>query len=155
MARDRDVDGRARNARERDELGRPLPRGESGTPRLTEGQVRSPEETIELAQQLLDGGRPFHAHEVFEDAWKQEPVDTALLWKGYAQLAVGLTHAARGNAAGAVSLLRRGAATLDGFRGTSPYGLRVDAWCDWAVELADRIELDGLPESPIAALPLR
>lgn len=158
MARDRDVDGRARNARARDALGRPLPRGESGTPRLAEGQVRSPEETIELAQRLLDSGRPFHAHEVFEDAWKSpssEQQRDSALWKGYAQLAVGLTHAARGNAAGAVSLLRRGAATLDGLRGTEPYGLRVDASCAWSVGLADRIERDGLPEQPIAAPPLR
>lgn len=158
MARDRDVDGRARNARARDALGRPLPRGESGIPRLTEGQVRSPEETIELAQRLLDSGRPFHAHEVFEDAWKSHPKeqgDSAALWKGYAQLAVGLTHAARENPAGAVSLLRRGAATLVRFRGSEPYGLRVDATCTWSVELADRIERDGLPEQPITAPPLR
>ncbi len=48
------------------------------------------------------------------------------LWQGLAQLAVGLTHALRGNARGAVTLLRRGGARLAGYAGTSPHGIDVD-----------------------------
>ena len=132
-----------------------MPRGAEGTPRLTEGQVRTPEETIELAQQLLDDGRPFHAHEVFEDAWKAATDEFQLLWKGLAQLAVGLTHLGRGNAAGATSLLRRAADTLGDFRGAAPYGLRVGELADWAVALAEHTERDGLPADPIATPKLR
>ena len=110
--RDRDDAGRARNARPRDALGRPLPYGTPGEPRAPEGVVRTPAETLREAQQLLDAGRPFHAHEVLEDAWKTGPDDERDLWRGLAQLAVGLTHAARGNPAGAATLLARGARSL-------------------------------------------
>ena len=55
------------------------------------------------------GRRPFHAHEVLEAAWKSGPAQERDLWQGLAQIAVGLTHARRGNARGAVALLRRGA----------------------------------------------
>ncbi|MGY1751211.1 DUF309 domain-containing protein [Modestobacter sp. SYSU DS0511] len=110
--RDRDAAGRARNARPRDALGRPLPHGAVGEPRAPEGVVREPAESLAEAQQLLDAGRPFHAHEVLEDAWKSGPDDERDLWRGLAQLAVGLTHAARGNAAGAAALLGRGVRSL-------------------------------------------
>ncbi len=133
MARDRDSDGRARNARPRDGLGRPLPYGAPGEPRAPEGVVRSAEQTLALAQHLLDAGRPFHAHEVFEDAWKTGPAEQRELWRGLAQLAVGLTHAARGNAAGARTLLDRGAGHLAQAAGVAA-GVGVDAagLADWA-----------------------
>lgn len=110
--RDRDEEGRARSARPRDGLGRPLPYGAEGVPRQPEGVVRDPGATLREAQRLLDAGMPFHAHEVFEDAWKSGPEADRDLWQGLAQLAVGLTHAARGNAAGGARLLRRGADRL-------------------------------------------
>ncbi|QCW80156.1 DUF309 domain-containing protein [Streptomyces sp. S6] len=105
--RDRDTEGRARNARPRDGLGRPLPYGSPGVERQPEGVVRTPDETLREAQRLLDAGMPFHAHEVFEDAWKSGPRAERELWRGLAQLAVGLTHGARGNRAGGARLLRR------------------------------------------------
>ncbi|WP_259446247.1 DUF309 domain-containing protein, partial [Streptomyces geysiriensis] len=111
-ARDRDEEGRARNSRPRDGLGRPLPYGAAGVPRQPEGVVREPEETVAEAQRLLDEGKPFHAHEVFEDAWKSGPDEERELWRGMAQLAVGLTHAARGNVTGGARLLRRGAGAV-------------------------------------------
>ncbi|MEU5216956.1 DUF309 domain-containing protein [Streptomyces sp. NPDC020807] len=121
--RDRDEAGRARSARPRDGLGRPLPYGAEGVPRLAEGVVRAPEETVREAQRLLDAGMPFHAHEVFEDAWKSGPEAERDLWQGLAQLAVGLTHAARGNLPGGARLLRRGADRLaGGSRGRSENG---------------------------------
>jgi hypothetical protein len=111
-ARDRDPGGRARNARPRDELGRPLPRSAPGpqdVPRIPDDLAITPAEAAELGGRLLAEGRPFHAHEVFEAAWKSTPGPERELWRGLAQIAVGLTHARRGNALGAAALLRRGA----------------------------------------------
>jgi uncharacterized protein len=139
--RDRDGDGRARNARPRDGLGRPLPHGATGVERAPEGVRRSPEETVREAQALLDAGSPFHAHEVFEDAWKTTPGPDRELWRGMAQLAVGLTHAARGNRRGASSLLRRGADVLEPF--VSDPGvdfLDVPAVLDWARKAAADVD---------------
>jgi hypothetical protein len=135
--RDRDAEGRARNARPRDALGRPLPRGAVGEPRAAEGVVRAPEQTLAEAQRLLDAGRPFHAHEVLEDAWKTGPESQRDLWRGLAQLAVGLTHAARGNRAGAVTLLDRGARSL-ATAGPAAERLGVDdaGLAAWAAGLA-------------------
>ncbi|MFI9119891.1 DUF309 domain-containing protein [Streptomyces bikiniensis] len=156
--RDRDEEGRARSARPRDGLGRPLPYGAEGVPRQPEGVVRDPVATLREAQRLLDAGMPFHAHEVFEDAWKSGPEAERDLWQGLAQLAVGLTHAARGNAAGGARLLRRGADRLaaagagegagafgpgapgSGSPAPGPYGIDVGGLVSWARELAGRTE---------------
>ncbi|HEY0451992.1 DUF309 domain-containing protein [Actinophytocola sp.] len=138
--RDRDEQGRARNTRPRDGLGRPLPRGASGVARQPEGVVRSPEESLAEAQRLLDGGMPFHAHEVLEDAWKTAPEPQRALWKGLAQLAVGATHAARGNLTGAVTLLRRGAGHIEPYRDEPPYGIDVAGLLRWARDHATVLE---------------
>ncbi|PWS45521.1 DUF309 domain-containing protein [Streptomyces sp. FT05W] len=141
--RDRDEEGRARNARPRDGLGRPLPYGSRGVERQPEGVVRSPAETVREAQRLLDAGMPFHAHEVFEDAWKSGPDAERELWRGLAQMAVGLTHAARGNAAGGARLLRRGAAAVEAFRASDPHGIGVEGLIAWAGDLAGRVDPSG------------
>ncbi|MEU4254138.1 DUF309 domain-containing protein [Amycolatopsis sp. NPDC026612] len=135
--RDRDTEGRARNARPRDGLGRPLPYGADGVERQPEGIERTPAQTLAEAQRLLDDGKPFHAHEVFEDAWKTTDQSDRELWRGLAQLAVGLTHAARGNNVGAVSLLERGAANIEPFRSEPPHGIDVAGLQEWARTLAD------------------
>jgi hypothetical protein len=134
--RDRDEQGRARNARPRDGLGRPLPRGAVGVERAPEGVTRTPEQTLREAQRLLDEGMPFHAHEVFEDAWKSGPESERELWRGLAQLAVGLTHAARGNQTGATALLRRGAASIAPYQAQRPYGVDIGGLGEWARALA-------------------
>ncbi|MEV0775310.1 DUF309 domain-containing protein [Streptomyces sp. NPDC050428] len=139
--RDRDVEGRARNARPRDGLGRPLPYGAPGVERQPEGVVRAPGETLREAQRLLDTGMPFHAHEVFEDAWKSGPGEEEALWRGMAQLAVGLTHAARGNPTGGARLLLRGAERISGYG--APYGIDVRGLTSWARKLAERIAERG------------
>src|ERR1019366_2346722 len=125
--RDRDPAGRPRNARPRDALGRPLPRdAQSGDAQSRNAQSRDaqsrdaqsrdaqsgdaqaedrvpddlllpPADALALAQRLLDSGRPFHAHEVLEASWKAAPQAERELWRGLAQVAVGLTHAQRGN----------------------------------------------------------
>lgn len=134
--RDRDPGGRARNARPRDALGRPLPYGSVGEERAPEGVVRPPDVALAEAQELLDAGRPFHAHEVLEDAWKSAPEPERQLWRGLAQLAVGLTHAARGNARGAATLLERGAGNIAPYAAAPPHGIEVGALGTWARELA-------------------
>ena len=124
--RDRDAEGRARSARPRDVLGRPLPRGERGVATVPEDLDVGPADGLELAQRYLDDGMPFHAHEVLETVWKSSPGPERELWQGLAQLAVGVTHLLRGNAAGARALLARGAARLGPWAGTSPHGVDVD-----------------------------
>jgi uncharacterized protein len=136
--RDRDAGGRARNARPRDALGRPLPYGAVGEERAPEGVVRTPDRALAEAQTLLDAGRPFHAHEVLEDAWKSCPEPERQLWRGLAQLAVGLTHAARGNARGAATLLDRGATNIAPYEARPPHGIDVPGLVRWARELAGR-----------------
>jgi hypothetical protein len=153
-ARDRDATGRALNARPRDELGRPLSRSTaSDVPRIPDDLVISPAEAAELGGRLLAEGRPFHAHEVFEAAWKCIPGPERELWRGLAQISVGLTHARRGNARGAVALLRRGAGHVAGFAGTS-HDVDAGAVAAKAEGLALRIEEGGLEDIPEAALRL-
>lgn len=130
--RDRDRAGRPRSNRPRDGLGRPLPRGETGVARQLEGRQLTPAQTIREAQRLLDGGMPFHAHEVFEDAWKSCPAEERELWRGLAQLAVGLTHEKRGNPRGADVLLRRGSDRVASYASIAPYGLDITRLVSWA-----------------------
>ena len=138
--RERDDAGRPRNARPRDELGRPLPRGESGVFRVPDDLVLSPADSLVEAQRLLDEGLPFHAHEVLEATWKAAPDAERDLWQGLAQLAVGLTHALRGNSAGAATLLRRGSDRISGYADEPPYGIDVRGLLDWARSLASRLD---------------
>jgi hypothetical protein len=145
LARDRDPAGRPRNARPRDGLGRPLPRGQTGEERIPDDLAVPPDEALTLAQRLLDSGRPFHAHEVLEASWKAAPPAERELWKGLAQIAVGLTHARRGNATGAAALLRRGGQRVGGYAGTAPHGIDAGTIARQASSLADRIDAEGLP----------
>jgi hypothetical protein len=161
VPRDRDPAGRPRNARPRDELGRPLPRTRSaadadGAARVLDDLVVTPAEAAVLGGSLLAEGRPFHAHEVFEAAWKTAPDEDRKFWRGLAQIAVGLTHARRGNARGAVTLLRRGAAGVGGYAGDPP-GIDPGFVAASADDIANRIERDGLAAVPTASLlfPLR
>jgi hypothetical protein len=143
VPRDRDAAGRARNARPRDALGRPLPRGTAGDERIPDDLVLPPARALRLAQQLLDEGRPFHAHEVLEASWKTAPAAERDLWQGLAQIAVGLTHARRGNAPGAAALLRRGADRVAGYAGQAPHGIDATGVSQVAREMAARIEREG------------
>ena len=140
------------NTRPRDALGRPLPYGSPGVERAPSGVVRTPDETLREAQRLLDEGLPFHAHEILEDAWKSSPEAERELWRGLAQLAVGSTHAARGNRTGALALLRRGADALAAYTPASPYGLDVAAirvWVDDAIAQVEHGVPVALPAPPL------
>ena len=123
--RDRDPEGRARQARPRDELGRPLPYGAEGVEPVSEEPL-PPDEALTAARQLVELGRPFAAHEVLEARWKAGPVDERDLWQGLAQVCVALTHAARGNQVGADRLFERAAARLDSFAATRRFAYGVD-----------------------------
>jgi hypothetical protein len=142
--RDRDPAGRPRSARPRDELGRPLPHGTAGIEGVPDDLALSADETLAEAQRLLDAGRAFQAHEVLESTWKAAPEVERELWRGLAQLAVGLTHARRGNAVGAVELLRRAANRVEEYAGQPPHGLDVVGLVAWARALVIHIEQDGL-----------
>ncbi len=134
--RDRDPEGRAHSQRPRDGLGRPLPRGEAGVERVPDELVLPPAESLTEAQRLIDEGRPFHAHEVLEGTWKAAPALERDLWQGLAQLAVGLTHRARGNPVGAATLLRRGADRIAPYADDQPYGVDVAGLVSTARALA-------------------
>jgi uncharacterized protein len=166
VRRDRDPAGRPRNARPRDALGRPLGRG---TAEAAADQARIPDDLVitgaeaaTLADRLLREGRPFHAHEVLEAAWKSGPPAERDLWQGLAQIAVGLTHARRGNARGAAALLQRGTERVragqeqaEPATGPRPYGLDLPAVLAASDDLAARIELHGLDGIPPADLSVR
>jgi hypothetical protein len=135
--RDRDPDGRPRQQRPRDALGRPLPPGSTGVEPVPEEPL-PPAQTLDRARELIHEGRPFSAHEVLEARWKAGPDEERDLWQGLAQICVGLTHEARGNAAGAVTLLGRGTEHLEGYAaGSGPtYGLDLAALVRCARERA-------------------
>jgi uncharacterized protein len=155
--RDRDSSGRARNARPRDSLGRPLPRSASDQTPVADDPALPPAEALAVAQDLLDDGRPFHAHEVLEAVWKAPSTPTAErdLWQGLAQIAVGLTHALRGNASGAAALLRRGSERLEAYGSHGPHEVEVDDIRQRSRALADRIEAAGLAGIDSSALRMR
>ncbi len=152
--RDRDPAGRARNARPRDALGRPLARNAAGQPPVADDPALLPEQALATAQKLLDAGLAFQAHEVLEAAWKAAPPAERDLWQGLAQLAVGLTHARRGNPRGAATLLRRGADRLSGYPAQGPHGVDVAGLRRTCGALADRIEATGLAGLDAADLQL-
>ncbi|HEY9475083.1 MAG TPA: DUF309 domain-containing protein [Mycobacteriales bacterium] len=123
--RDRGADGRPRQARPRDALGRPLPHGDPhGVPPVSE-EALPPTRALELAQSLLDAGRAFSAHEVLEAVWKAAPPAERDLWQGLAQVCVGITHHQRGNPTGMVTLFDRAAHRLDRYSDDRPYGVDV------------------------------
>ena len=87
MERDRDAEGRARQSRPRDELGRPLPYGVPGVDPVPEVAL-PPLETLTEARRLVDEGRPFSAHEVLEARWKACPVEHCAFQKASPFLAL-------------------------------------------------------------------
>ena len=130
--RDRDAAGHARQARPRDKLGRPLPYGSAGVEPVSD-QPLPPDETIGFAHELLDRGRPFSAHEIYEARWKAGPQAERDLWQGLAQVCVGITHAERGNRTGALRLIGRARGRLERYAATGgpTYGLVLSEIIGW------------------------
>jgi predicted metal-dependent hydrolase len=145
--RDRDEFGNARSSRPRDDLGRPLPHGSKGVARIPDDLELSPADSLTYAQELLNRGLAFNAHEVLEAAWKNAPDDERDMWQGLAQLAVGITHVQRGNAAGATGVLARAADHLDDVSRPARHGIDVDGLIMHARaligDLALNIEIDA------------
>src|SRR3954452_16361331 len=121
--------------RPRDGLGRPLPR-DADVPVEADPAALPPDETLRESASLLAEGRAFRAHEVLEAIWKATEGEERELWRGLAQLAVGITHAQRGNARGSTTLLHRGADNLGAWDGQHPYGIPVTALREWASQAA-------------------
>jgi hypothetical protein len=143
--RDRDEIGRPRSSRPRDALGRPLPQGTDGVARIPDDLVLPPAETLAYAQDLLDKGLAFNAHEVLEAAWKNGPDDEKALWQALAQLAVGVTHVQRGNIKGAITVLRRASAGLAQNDNPAPYAIDVAGLVGYADALiADLAAKSGI-----------
>jgi hypothetical protein len=99
----------------RDALGRPLPPGSAGFPPYDDDPPLAAGDALTYAEELLRAGRPFTAHEVLEGVWKRTGGPERQLWRGLAQLAVALTHRARGNPTGAAALFERAARNLDAY----------------------------------------
>lgn len=153
--RDRNPEGRAQNQRPRDRFGRPLPYGSPGVPRVPDDAVFAPEEGLDEAQSLLDDGYAFHAHEVLEAVWKGAQGRERELWRGMAQIAVGLTHAQRGNRVGAARLLRRGAERVEEFGPEAPSGVDALGAAAYARSVADAVEAGDMGEIDTSRLRLR
>ncbi|MBF6223909.1 DUF309 domain-containing protein [Nocardia abscessus] len=148
VERDRDDAGRARSARPRDRLGRPLPLGSTGVARIPDDLELPPQQTLTFAQQLLDDGLAFNAHEVLEAAWKNGPFAERMLWQALAQFAVGLTHIQRGNPKGARTLLARAVSRLTAYRPEghqAPYDIDLAGLVAHAESLLATLEAGGEP----------
>ena len=94
-----------------------MPYGAAGVEPISEEPL-PPAETLAYARSLWEEGRPFAAHEALEVRWKSCPDEERALWQGLAQLCVGLTHHARGNAVGAARLVERAAGRLEAYEQT-------------------------------------
>ena len=106
----RPTETRNKPERPRDHLGRPQPWGAENRLVLEPFDTFTLEENDRLGRAHLNAGRYFAAHEAWETAWKQSrDTGDAEFYKGLSQLGAGYVHLMRGNAHGAVQLLRRGA----------------------------------------------
>ena len=122
--------------RPRDELGRPLPWDAENRMHLEDYDNLPIARNHELAREHARRGRWFAAHEAWETAWKQaRTTDEAEFFKGLSQMGAGFVHLFRGNAHGAITLLRRAAGRVgrypDGTRGVK------------TIDLAARLEADA------------
>lgn len=117
----RPTPSRNKPERPRDHLGRPQPWDAVNTLVLEPYDTFPLEENHRLAIAHFDAGRFFPAHEAWETAWKQaRDTADAEFFKGLSQLGAGYVHLLRGNAHGAVTLLRRATSRL----GRYPVGHR-------------------------------
>ncbi len=126
--------------RPRDHLGRPQPWDAPNTLHLEDFDELGLEENHRLGREHFDAGRFFPAHEAWETAWKQaRDTDDAEFFKGLSQLGAGYVHLLRGNAHGAVRLLRRAASRIvrypSGHHGVDTMFVAAAAEAD-----ADRVE---------------
>ena len=139
-------DERQKPERPRDELGRPLPWGEATRLHLPDFDAMRLSDNDQAARGFLAERNYFGAHEAWETAWKQaKGTGDEELFKGLSQMGAGYVHLLRGNAHGAITLLRRGASRI----GAYPVGARgIDT-----VTLAGRLEADAAAVEDGSLLP--
>ena len=114
-------DARQKPERPRDELGRPLPWGEASRLHLPDFDAMTLDDNDRAARGFLATRNYFGAHEAWETAWKQaKGTGEEELFKGLSQMGAGYVHLLRGNAHGAITLLRRGSSRV----GRYPAGTR-------------------------------
>lgn len=134
------TDRRNKPERPRDHLGRPQAWDAEGTLELEDFDDLPLEENHRLGREHLNAGRYFPAHEAWETAWKQARGGAdAEFYKGLSQLGAGFTHLLRGNAHGAVRLLRRGAGRISAYP-AGHLGVDTDRVAAAAEELAAAVE---------------
>ena len=139
--------------RPRDHLGRPQPWGTPNALELEDFDALPLEANHALGRAHFNAGRFFPAHEAWETAWKQaRDTEDAELFKGLSQLGAGYVHLLRGNAHGAVTLLRRAASRVrtypSGHRGVDGPAIAAAAEVE-----AERVERGDL--APGDAAPVR
>ncbi len=130
--------------RPRDRLGRPLAWDAEPELVLENYDDLSMEDNDRLGREAVTAGRWFPAHEAWETAWKQaRGTGDEELFKGLSQMGAGYVHLLRGNAHGAMTLLRRAAGRVgaypDGHRGIATLALRDKLLAD-----ASRVERGDL-----------
>lgn len=128
----RPTETRNKPTRPRDALGRPQPWEAENTLHLEDYEGLPLEENDRLGREHLEARRFFPAHEAWETAWKQaRDTPDAELYKGLSQLGAGFVHLLRGNAHGAVRLLRRAAGRVGsypaGYLGLDTAGIAASA----------------------------
>jgi uncharacterized protein len=146
--RPRDPNAPPKPTRPRDELGRPLPWDAEGSLHLEDYDSLPLEENHRLGIEHFDAERFFPAHEAWETCWKQSKgTGDAEFFKGLSQLGAGYVHLLRGNAHGALTLLRRGAGRIrryeDGHRGIPTTALAAAALGQ--ASLIEGAEREGSP----------
>jgi predicted metal-dependent hydrolase len=143
--------------RPRDELGRPLPKGEENRLHMEDFDAHGLEENHRLGIRHFDGERFFPAHEAWETAWKQaRGTDDEEFFKGLSQLGAGYVHYRRGNAHGAGILVRRAVSRIGPY-GPMHHGIDVAELVRVAEEQArafERAEREGsaLPDVAVPRL---
>jgi uncharacterized protein len=106
-------ESRLKPERPRDRLGRPLGWDATNELVLEDYDRQSAEENHELGRAHTRAGRYFPAHEAWETAWKQSRgTGDEEFFKGLSQMGAGYVHLLRGNAHGAITLLRRAASRV-------------------------------------------
>lgn len=140
--RERDEMGRPSNARPRDRLGRPLPRGTMDVALAEDHVAEDLEEALEIAVDLWDDERFFEAHELLEEVWHAAPEEDRLFWQGVIQVAVASCHHQRGNVAGAAAMFTKAADKLVGYPDVH-HGIDVEQMRVFAQGAAEVIEETG------------
>jgi uncharacterized protein len=136
--------------RPRDELGRPQPWDAENRLELEDFDSLPLEENHRLGALHFHAGRYFPAHEAWETAWKQaRDTRDAEFFKGLSQLGAGYVHLLRGNAHGAITLLRRASSRISKYP-AGHHGIDTVAVSERAERDAAAVERGELQPGPDA-----